>query len=124
MYRLCFQRDFTARHFLVGGDWGVENLPHEHRYRLEWELSGEMLDGHGYLVDLLEVEQALEETLSRYRDALLNDLPELSGVNPSLERFARILWERLSAALGGGASLRSTVKLWENPQAWASFGQD
>ena len=27
MYSLALLRTFTARHFLVGGDWGPENIP-------------------------------------------------------------------------------------------------
>ena len=119
MYRLCFQRDFTARHFLVGGDWGPENQPHAHDYRLEWELRAPDLDRHGYLADLVDVERALGAVLARYEGALLNDLPEFAGQNPSLERFARALWERLD---GGSLGVRvSSVRVWENRQAWASY---
>ena len=131
MYRLCFQRDFTARHFLVGGDWGPENQQHAHEYRLEWELRAPDLDRHGYLVDLIDVERALGAVLTRYEGALLNDLPEFAGQNPSLERFARALWERLDGTLGapaaqaGAPAVRgapaSSVRLWENRQAWASY---
>ena len=49
MYRLCFTRTFTARHALIGGDWGPENDVHPHDYRIEWELRGRDLDRHGYL---------------------------------------------------------------------------
>ena len=121
MYRLCFQRDFTARHYLVGGDWGAENRPHAHDYRLEWELRAPELDVHGYLADLVDVERALGSVLSRYEGALLNDLPEFAGQNPSLEHFARALWERLAASLGSGTGRSSAVRLWENRQAWASY---
>jgi len=119
MYRLCLQREFTARHRLVGGDWGAENLLHAHPYRLEWELRAAALDAHGYLVDLVDVERALGETVARYRDAVLNELPEFGSENPSLERFARVLWERLSASLPGGTT--STVRLWESTSAWAGY---
>jgi 6-pyruvoyltetrahydropterin/6-carboxytetrahydropterin synthase len=122
MYKLCLRRDFTARHFLVGGDWGEENMPHGHAYRLEWELSAPGLDRNGYVADLVDVEKALTDVLSRYRDALLNDLEEFSGVNPSLERFAFSLWQRLSARLGGGSGMSAAVRLWENDTAWASYG--
>ena len=96
MFRLCLQREFTARHFLTGGDWGAENASHAHRYRIEWELKAQELDAHGYLVDLVEVERSLGDALGRYRGALLNELPEFAGVNPSLERFVKLLWDRLS----------------------------
>lgn len=119
MYQLCFQRDFTARHFLVGGDWGEENSPHPHAYRIEWELRAPGLDAHGYLIDLVDVERGLGDALGRYRDALLNELPEFAGNNPSLERFVKLLWDRLSASLPSGVSC--AVRLWENTSAWAGY---
>ncbi len=119
MYRLCFHRDFPARHHLVGGDWGAENSLHGHVYRIEWELRGAELDRHGFLVDLVDVERALGSILERYKDAVLNELPEFRGENPSLERFAAILWDRLSAALPAGT--QSSVRLWEDSLAWAGY---
>ena len=121
MYRLCFQRDFTARHKLVGGDWGPEGVPHGHSYRVEWELSASGLDDHGFLIDLVTVEKSLASTVERYRDAMLNDLPEFERLNPSLERFAKVLWDRLSAILPAGVGC--SVRLWENPSAWAGYQQ-
>ena len=119
MYRLCFQREFTSRHRLVGGDWGAENELHGHSYRIEWELRSSTLDVHGFLVDLVDVERSLVAVTERYGGAVLNDLPEFKDQNPSLERFARILWERLSYALP--AAIQSAVRLWENSSAWAGF---
>jgi 6-pyruvoyltetrahydropterin/6-carboxytetrahydropterin synthase len=121
MYRLCFQREFPARHRLVGGDWGPENSLHAHAYRIEWELQGATLDPHGFLVDLVDVERALASVIERYRDAVLNELAEFEGQNPSLERFASILWNRLSASLPAG--LESAVRLWEDSSAWAGYAQ-
>jgi 6-pyruvoyltetrahydropterin/6-carboxytetrahydropterin synthase len=119
MYRLCFHREFTARHRLVGGDWGAENAPHPHDYRIEWELRGQWLDSHGFLFDLVEVEAALENALQRYRDVLLNDLPEFGDMNPSLERFVKILWDRLAKSLPAGVAC--AVRLWEDSSAWAGY---
>lgn len=121
MYSLCFQREFTARHRLVGGDWGAENTLHGHSYRVEWELRAQELDAHGFLVDLVDVEKSLVAVSERYSGAVLNDLPEFESQNPSLERFARILWDRLSAALPDG--MHSAVRLWENDSAWAGYEQ-
>ena len=121
MYSLCFQREFTARHRLVGGDWGAENTLHGHSYRVEWELRGAALDAHGFLVDLVDVERSLVSVSERYSGAVLNELPEFESRNPSLEQFARILWERLSASLPEG--VQSAVRLWENSSAWAGYEQ-
>lgn len=120
MYTLSLQRRFTAWHHLIGGDWGAENQPHTHDYKLELRLEGAQLDQHGYLVDLVEVERQLEAFTARWRDADLNAAPEFAGLNPSLEHFARIAAEALAAALGGRGLAALTVRLWENETAWAN----
>jgi 6-pyruvoyltetrahydropterin/6-carboxytetrahydropterin synthase len=120
LYTLSLQRRFTAWHHLIGGDWGAENQPHTHDYKLELRLEGAQLDQHGYLVDLVEVERQLETFTARWRDADLNAAPEFAGLNPSLEHFARIAAEALAAALGGRGLAALTVRLWENEIAWAS----
>jgi 6-pyruvoyltetrahydropterin/6-carboxytetrahydropterin synthase len=124
MYQLSLQRDFEARHYLIGGDWGVENVEHAHPYRIEWILEGAALDPHGYLVDLVEVESRLEAVLRAFGGRVLNDLPEFAGLNPSLENFARILALRLAGALDLNRVRSHTVRLWESPTAWASFHQE
>jgi 6-pyruvoyltetrahydropterin/6-carboxytetrahydropterin synthase len=91
MYTLAVKRDFIARHYLIGGDWGPENFPNSHHYVLELRLSGETLDQHGYLVDIVDVEKHLNEIVAHYKEQMLNDLPEFAGLNPSIEHFARIL---------------------------------
>ncbi len=121
MYTLALKRDFIARHFLIGGDWGAENYPNSHHYVLELQLSGNELDQHGYLVDLVEVENKLDETIARYREQMLNELPEFAGLNPSIENFARILALRLSEGITSPHVSTLTVRLWENESAWASY---
>ncbi len=121
MYTLTVIRDFIANHYLIGGDWGEENQPHAHHYRLEVILQGKSLDQHGYLVDIVAVEAALDALIARYRDALLNDLPEFSGLNPSLEHFARILCLALQERIQAPNLTDIAVKLWEHETAWAMY---
>lgn len=121
MYCVAVQRDFIANHFLIGGDWGAENNLHAHHYRLELALEGRTLDLHGYLVDIVEIEKALDEQVSRYRDRTLNELTEFAGLNPSIEHFARILCEALSGRIQATNLDALTVRLWENDIAWASY---
>lgn len=121
MYRLAVTRDFIARHFLIGGDWGAENIEHSHHYRVQVLLRGDTLDAHGYLVDIVELEAALQETIARYRDRTLNELPPFADRNPSLERFARLLYEDLRAR-PVLERLSLAVRLWENDRDWAAYG--
>ena len=121
MYTLAVKRDFVAQHALIGGDWGAENQPHSHHYVLELQLEGTDLDQHGYLVDIVDVEQRLGALIARYRDHFLNDFPEFSGLNPSLERFARILCVALNEGIAASNIQTVRVVLWENEIAWASY---
>jgi 6-pyruvoyltetrahydropterin/6-carboxytetrahydropterin synthase len=121
MYQVAVARNFIAQHYLIGGDWGAENELHSHHYQIELILSGSELDQHSYLVDIVDIEKALEALIARYRDHTLNDLPEFAGVNPSIEWFARLLCQSLAAHIQAPNLTAITVKLWENTIAWASY---
>ena len=121
MYTLAVRRDFIARHYLIGGDWGLENYPNSHHYVLELQLKGAELDQHGYLCDIVDVERHLDEIVAYYKEQMLNDKPEFAGLNPSLEHFARILAETLNERIHAPNITKLKVVLWENNLAWAAF---
>ncbi len=121
MYTLAVKRNFVAQHFLIGGDWGEENFWHSHHYALEVIMEAPTLDQHGYLVDIVDVETALETLVAYFKDKTLNKLPEFTGLNPSVEHFTRICCEKLVAAIGPAHLSAMTVKIWENDIAWAAY---
>jgi 6-pyruvoyltetrahydropterin/6-carboxytetrahydropterin synthase len=121
MYTLGVRRDFIARHFLIGGDWGAENFPNSHHYVLELQLEGMELDQHGYLVDIVDVEKNMDEVVNFYREQMLNEKPEFSELNPSIENFARILATSLNERIKTDNISVLRVVLWENDSAWAAF---
>jgi 6-pyruvoyltetrahydropterin/6-carboxytetrahydropterin synthase len=121
MYTLGLKRDFIARHFLIGGDWGSENFPNSHHYVLELQLQGEELDQHGYLADIVDVEKYLNEVVDYYKEQTLNDKPEFAGLNPSIEHFARILCTTLNEKIKAKNISAIKVVLWENESAWTSY---
>lgn len=127
MYTVAVTRDFIANHYLIGGDWGRENSTHAHHYVLELSLESAELDQHGYLVDIVAIEAALDEVVTYFADSLLNDKPEFAGLNPSLEHFSRILCNQLLERIAPPGQGQAQVKLWENRTCWAayrrSFGQ-
>jgi 6-pyruvoyltetrahydropterin/6-carboxytetrahydropterin synthase len=124
MFTLALQRRFEAQHYLIGGDWGAENSPHSHSYLMELRLEGDVLNKHGYLVDLTDVGKHLEELLDRYKGADLNSLSEFSGLNPSVEHFARILCTAIYKHFKETRLSAVTVRLWESESAWAEYRQD
>ena len=121
MYTLAVRRDFIARHFLIGGDWGPENYPNSHHYVLELQLSSAELDQHGYLCDIVDVEKQLDEVVAYYKEQMLNEKPEFEGLNPSIEHFARILATALDERIDAPNITALKVVLWENKVAWASY---
>lgn len=124
MYSLGVRREFIARHFLIGGDWGPENFPNSHHYTLELVLEGSNLDQHGYLVDIVDVEKHLDDVVGYYKEQMLNDKPEFAGLNPSIEHFARILAMTLNERIKAQNISGLKVVLWEHANAWAAFQVD
>ena len=123
MYTVAVERSFVAQHFLFGGDWGAENDPHSHHYRVEVQLQGATLDGHGYLVDIVDLDFHLDEIVAYFRDRTLNELPEFAGLNP-IEHFARIICHLLRQRLSTPHLQAIRVKIWETDIAWASYHED
>lgn len=121
MYTVSVKRDFVAQHYLIGGDWGAENEWHSHHYDLELQLEGPTLDQHGYLVDIVDIERHLDALVDGYRDQTLNELPAFSGLNPSIEHFARIVAQSLAEAIQAPTLAALKVVIWENDIAWASY---
>jgi 6-pyruvoyltetrahydropterin/6-carboxytetrahydropterin synthase len=121
MYTLTVKRDFIAQHFLIGGDWGDENDLHSHHYTVEVQLQGDELDQHGYLVDIIDLEQKLETLVDYFRDVVLNELPEFVGLNPSIEHFSRIIWHSLAKEISAQNIKEMVIQLWENDIAWVSY---
>ncbi|MFZ4825847.1 MAG: 6-pyruvoyl trahydropterin synthase family protein [Phototrophicaceae bacterium] len=121
MYALAVKRDFVAQHFLIGGDWGAENQWHSHHYVVELQLQGDTLDQHGYLVDIVKVDEKMNAMVAFYKDHTLNELPAFEGLNPSIEHFARILCVSLAEEIAFPNIHTYIVTVWENDIAWASY---
>ncbi len=123
MYTTAVKRDFVAQHYLIGGDWGVENQKHSHHYQVEVQLLGETLDQHGYLVDIVNITSALDDLVNQLRDRTLNDLPQFAGLNPSIEHLARLFCESFTHRIHAANLSRVRVQIWENEIAWSAYEQ-
>lgn len=119
-YELTVTRDFVAQHFLTVPDPGAEGEVHSHHFTAEVRFGGPTLGEYGYLVDIDLVNALLDDLEGRYRDALLNDLPEFEGRNPSVERFARLFGDRIEDTMEEPNPTVLVVRLWEDDSAWAS----
>ena len=121
MYSLGVRREFSARHYLIGGDWGEENTEHTHRYRMELVLEAVSLDRHGFLVDIVEVEGHLDEVAAEFHGKTLNALPAFEGLNPSIERLATVIHDTFRQRLAHLRLAALAVTIWEDDIAWTSY---
>lgn len=121
MYTLTLLRDLIGLHYLVGGDFGAENELHAHHYRVEITLEGTGLNRFGYLVDLDELDRELQALLGRFRNKILNELPEFDDLNPSIEHFARILCHGLQERIDTSNLSSLTATVWEDDFARAGY---
>jgi len=121
MYSTTVSTDFVAQHYLTVPDPGPEGVPHSHHFEIEVTFRGPELNEYDYLVDIDDAEAALSELADRYRDELLNDRPAFEGYNPSVERFARVVFERVADAVTDDTVTELAVTVWEDDAAAATY---
>jgi 6-pyruvoyltetrahydropterin/6-carboxytetrahydropterin synthase len=121
MYSTTVLTDFVAQHYLTVPDPGPEGVPHSHHYEVKLTFRGPELNEYDYLVDIDDAEAALADLADRYRDELLNDRPEFEGYNPSVERFARVIFDRVTDRVTDDTVTELRVAVWEDDEAAASY---
>jgi 6-pyruvoyltetrahydropterin/6-carboxytetrahydropterin synthase len=121
MYSTTVLTDFVAQHYLTVPNPGPEGVPHSHHFEIEVTFRGPELNEYDYLVDIDDAEGALSEVADRYRDELLNDRPAFEGYNPSVERFARVVFERVADAVTDDTVTELAVTVWEDDTAAATY---
>lgn len=120
MYTLTVSETFVAQHYLTVPHPGPEGDLHSHTFTARVTFAGTELGEYGYLLDINDAVDAVESTAERYRDATLNDLPEIEG-NPSAERLARAFADRLAGRVNAPAAERLTVAVREDDAAEVSY---
>jgi 6-pyruvoyltetrahydropterin/6-carboxytetrahydropterin synthase len=116
MYEVTIRKSFSAAHLLreIGGK--CEEL-HGHNFIVEVSAAAELLNEEGLLVLKRWTDEALDGLDHKY----LNELELFKDINPSSERIARFLFERIGekARLADVSLTRVTV--WESENARVSY---
>ena len=121
MYATTVRTEFVAQHYLTVPNPGPEGELHSHQFRVELEFRGPELGEYDYLVDIDDATAALGALAGRYTDATLNELPEFDGYNPSVERFSRVVFDRVTDRVTDDTVAELAVTVWEDDQAAASY---
>ena len=128
MYEVRVETDFSAAHFLRDYNGKCENL-HGHNYKVFAHVRGKKLNEGGMLLDFSKLKSALKKICNALDHTNLNDI-EFFNQNPSAERIAFFIYEKLVAELeaeglcsdneNGGAYLHS-VDVFETETSRATY---
>lgn len=124
MYEVAVEKMFSAAHALRDYHGACEPI-HGHNYRVRVLLEGEELDATGMLVDFLEVEAIVKDTILKYDHLFLNETPPFDRVNPSAENMARLFHEAVSERIAAGQRTNEVrvreVSVWETDEMRATY---
>jgi 6-pyruvoyltetrahydropterin/6-carboxytetrahydropterin synthase len=128
MYTVCVRDHFMIAHSFSGEVFGPAQRLHGATFVVDVEFRGSALDADGIVVDIGRAGEALRAALADLNYRNLDEAPAFNGHNTTTEFLARVLFDRIVAAirrgdLGASAhrveSLR--VTLHESHLAWAAF---
>jgi 6-pyruvoyltetrahydropterin/6-carboxytetrahydropterin synthase len=87
-------------------------------------VAGTRLNEHGFLLDIVDMRKTLNEVSEYFQGRVLNEIPEFSGLNPSVEHFCRIFAEKFASAAKLPGLERLEVLIWEDRIAQASYSRE
>jgi 6-pyruvoyltetrahydropterin/6-carboxytetrahydropterin synthase len=128
MYSLCVRDHIMIAHSFVGEVFGPAQKLHGATFVIDVEFRRAQLDTDGLVVDIGLASQALREVLAPLSYQNLDLLPEFAGRNTTTEFLAKVVFDRMAAAIRAGrlgapasglTGLRVTLR--ESHVAWASF---
>lgn len=125
MYTLKVEGAFEAAHQLPDYPGKCARL-HGHNWVVEAVVKGRELDKLGMLVDFKTVKKALNNVLDRYDHRFLNELvPFNTGVNPTAENLARIIFTELEDNEAFTVEVQlAAVTVFESPKSSVTYTKD
>ena len=120
MYEVTVKRSFSAAHLLreIGGK--CEEL-HGHNFFVEVSVAAPSLNEEDLLIDFRMVKQWTDEVLDLLDHKYLNELEYFKNINPSSERIAHFLFDRIDAKARQAAVKLSRVTVWESENSRVSY---
>ncbi len=88
---------------------------HGHSYAVDVHVAGPVGERSGWVVDFADIERAFAPLLEALDHHLLNEVEGLD--NPTAERMAAWIWERLAPELPG----LSRIVVHETDDSWATY---
>lgn len=128
MYSLTVRDHIMIAHSFRGEIFGPAQRVHGATYLIDATFQRTELDADGLVVDIGLASDTLRTVLAEFNFRNLDDEPTFAGRNTTTEFMARVVFDRLAAAIrdgrlgeGGRGLERLKVTLHESHIAWASY---
>jgi 6-pyruvoyltetrahydropterin/6-carboxytetrahydropterin synthase len=128
MYTVLVRDHMMIAHSFKGEVFGPAQRLHGATYVVDVEFRRRDVDADGIVVDIGRATDTLKQVLAGLNFRNLDDIPEFAGRNTTTEFLARVVFERIAAAirhgqLGSGATDIESIRvtLHESHIASASF---
>jgi len=108
-------------HSLPHPSFGPAQHLHGATYVVELTLWRNALSPESIVIDIGEATDVLNNALSDLNYRNLDEHPDLSGTLTTTEAIARLIAERVAAALPDRDLIKLDVTLREHPDAWAGY---
>jgi 6-pyruvoyltetrahydropterin/6-carboxytetrahydropterin synthase len=120
MYEATIRKSFSAAHILkeIGGK--CEDL-HGHNFIVEVTVRGESLNEEDLLIDFRVLKKWTNEILEQLDHKYLNETEVFKGMNPSSERIARYIHDRLADKVKTMGLNIARVTVWESENARVTY---
>jgi 6-pyruvoyltetrahydropterin/6-carboxytetrahydropterin synthase len=123
MYEVTIRKSFSAAHILkeIGGK--CEDL-HGHNFIVEVTVKGESLTEEDLLIDFRDLKKWTNEILDQLDHKYLNETEIFKGMNPSSERIARYIHDRLADKVKTMGLNIARVTVWESENARVAYSNE
>lgn len=120
MYEVTIRKTFSAAHILkeIGGK--CEDL-HGHNFIVEVTVKGEALNEEDLLIDFRDLKRWTNEIQETLDHKYLNEIEVFKGMNPSSERIARYIHDRLADKVKTMGLNIARVTVWESENARVTY---
>ncbi|MDQ1277944.1 MAG: 6-pyruvoyltetrahydropterin/6-carboxytetrahydropterin synthase [Thermodesulfobacteriota bacterium] len=122
MYEVTIKKSFSAAHVLkeIGGK--CEDL-HGHNFLVEVTVAGNALNEEDLLIDFRDLKKWINEILDHLDHKYLNEVEAFKDINPSSERIARYIYDRLMKKFQtlNLVLTVSRVTVWESDNARVTY---
>ncbi len=107
--------EFESAHFYKGCGGRLENL-HGHNYTV-WVILGGEINEYGMITSVEEIKRKVKPVVEYFDHRLLNNLPEFSVINPTVEIISKVIYHKLKVVFDN----LFAVKVYESDRVFGAY---